>query len=317
MLKTPLENAVFSVSQVLRRLPLSAALVLLMTVDTATAEWMDWRGEIGLVLGDDDNVNIAARGRDKRHDEFLDARARVSRRYALPEAKHSGAFLRVGADIARSEYSEFDGLSGWRGGVWIGYQQKYGLGALAPRFTVRASAHYDKPDDQYREHWEYRLLAAGTIPLTPRVTATARGMAVQRSGRDWQSSNLQLSSSVFDQARIELGGELRVRVQASTRFYFRADYLDGEFDAFCGPGTSERLEQVAGIPGVKAVALDQVFGSCRWLLDGDGWRYQAGAEFAMSPTQAVELSWEESDIRIDTGQSYERAVVRLAWRYAF
>lgn len=291
-------------------------LCLLLITFSARAEWMDWRSGVGITVSEDNNVNIASRGRDKLSDESVQARVRIARRYALSGSQYSGAFLGAEADLSRREYNDFDGLSGWRGGATLSYQQKLGLGPTVPRLSLRASAHYEAPDDRYREHWDYRLSATGIFPLGPRVTALARGRLVEQQGQEWLTSSPQLSSNVFDQSRWELGGELRVRVQPWARLRVRAEYLDGEFDAFCGPGSAGRLNQVAGLSGVKAVAFDSVFNSCRWLVEGDGWRYETGLEFALSPSQALELHWIEHDIRVDTSQSYERRVFGLEWRYA-
>ncbi len=291
------------------------AVTLLGLCVPAHAEWMDWSTTVGVSVVGDDNVSIASRGRDKLSDEFLSLQGRVGRRYVLPWGKHSGALLGIEGDLARREYNEYDGLSGWRGGARLSYLHKLGLGPTAAQFGLHASAHYDEPDDRYREHWDYQMLAAGAFPLDPRWTVRLRALALRRSGVDWASDTPQISSDIFDQTRWELGAQLRYRLHARVRVHASADYMEGEFDTFCGPNNPERLNGLAELPEVKALAVDRVFNSCRWLLDGDGWRYQGGIELALAPRQALQLSWREHDIRIDTGQSYERTEIRLDWRY--
>jgi hypothetical protein len=283
----------------------------------ANAQWSDWKSSISTRLSYEDNVNTAARNSDKKSDEALEARLNLGRSYTLLGSNSTNTRLGLQGHLSKSKQNNYDGLS------WVGYgataklSHKLGLGPQVTRLEANVSAEYRDTDDTYREAWYYTGVTSLSRRFSQRLDTSLALKYHNRNGTDFGTFTPQISNNVYDQEYWEIGLTLRHRTFSRTRTRLSVNYLNGEFDSRCGAVSQEDFDQLALNPKVKALGYDDTFHDCRWLLDGDGYRVQAGADIALGGAHKLKLDWIYRDIQLDDDRNYSSGLYSVRYLYEF
>lgn len=301
----------------LMRFQLAIAVLLAVFSSHSAAQWEPWSLRAGASVAHDDNMNIASRGSDKESDEFAEVSVALGRRYTFRESAGGGTRFSWQADLSKREHNDFDGLSHVGAGGGIRLDHKLGLGPRAIRINASASSHYRDTDDRYREAWYSRAGIGVSRRFTNRLDAGLSAGLRRQRGEEFATITPTISSEVYDQDRYELGAHVRYTLTPWLRPGLAIDYIDGEFDSRCGASTPEEFEQLAQLAEVKSLAIDDTFGGCRWLLDGDGYQVRLTADIRAARNHNLQLLWSYRDIELDNNASYETNVYRLSYRYRF
>jgi len=281
------------------------------------AQWSAWNSSVSTRLSYEDNVNTAARNKDKQSDESIEARLNLGRSYTLLGPKQANTRLGWQAHLSKNKNNDYDGLS------WMGYGatarlgHKLGLGPGVTRLEASLAAEYRNTDDSYREAWYYTAATSLSRRLSQRLDSSIAITYHNRNGTDFGTFTPQVSNNVYDQEYWEIGLTFRHRTWNRVRTRLSLNYLEGEFDSRCGAVSKDDFNQLANNPKIKALGYDDTFDECRWLLDGDGYQIQAGADIALSRAHKLKLDWTYRDIGLDDNRNYSSGRYSLRYLYEF
>jgi hypothetical protein len=189
-------------------------LILLAAAATANTHAQDWSPNLTTTATWHDNATNAKPAADRISGLQLQADLIASRRYAIgrDDAIHPALHL------AGEWWPRFDGLTLGAAGVRLEWRHKFGLGALAPVFSIEAGADAVAVRESRRRGTSSVLLATFRKRFNDTTTITATQEFTDHNAR----------AAVFDRKASETAVEVGRDLNATSRVTLRLAYRDGD-----------------------------------------------------------------------------------------
>lgn len=206
---------------------------------------MEYSGDIS--LGHNNNISNAVSALDIFEDQFLTANFNVGKMW-LPAV---GKSIVLSGHLGTEQFQDSEGLNRYSYGASASYTQRLGLGAYAPRISVRLRGDKRNFETNMRDGWLYRSSFVLEKRFLPELHASASlTREIRTADENLATPYTPLAGSdVFNQKNTEFSASLDYTLENGSVITGRYLYRDGEIDASTNPGSDFFLVS-------KAIAQD-------------------------------------------------------------